>query len=141
MINFDCSILFFFFFAKRNNMSSFTNLGKYLFAIPFLVFALFHFMGAANMAAMVPIPGGEFWVYITGLAMAAFAISVFIGKFDKLAAILLAVLLMMYILLVHVKGAMGGSEMSIMSLLKDLSMAGGALMYADRFSKDNSVIG
>jgi putative oxidoreductase len=122
-------------------MSALTNLGKYLFAIPFLVFGLFHFMGASNMAGMVPIPGGAFWVYLTGAAMAAFAVSVFMGKYDKLAGVLLAALLMLYILLIHGKSAAGGDQMATISALKDLALAGGALMYANTLAKDNSIIG
>ncbi len=121
-------------------MGSIIGLGKYLFAIPFLVFGIFHFMDDGSMASMAPF-GGSIMIYITGLAMILAAISIFIGKYDKLACVLLAVLLLLYILLVHAKGLGGeGQQMSMMAILKDLGLMGGALMAA-ALAKDNSVIG
>ena len=69
-------------------MNAILNLGKWLFAVPFLVFGVFHFLGAKDMAGMVPF-GGEIMVYITGVALVAAAVSMFIGKYDKLATGLL----------------------------------------------------
>ena len=121
-------------------MNSIIGLRKYIFALPFLIFGIFHFMGAEDMAAMAP--GGTIMVYITGVPLIAAAISIFIGKLDKLACVLLAVLLILFILLVHAKGL--GDEatmqMSTMSILKDLGLAGGALLCAGN-AKDKSVIG
>ena len=45
-------------------MNAITGLGKYFFAIPMLIFGVFHFMGANEMAAMAP--GGVISVYFTG---------------------------------------------------------------------------
>ena len=125
-------------------MGSIIKLGKYLFAIPFIVFSLFHFMGASDMAAMAP--GGVVMVYISGVAMLAAGVSIIIGKYDKLAAVLLALLLIIYIVTIHIPGLMGAGDdamamqMSMGGLLKDLGLAGGALMYAS-MAKDNSIIG
>ncbi len=122
-------------------MNSVIGLGKYIFAIPFLVFGIMHFMNADAMAGMAP--GGSIMVYITGLALVAAAISIFIGKLDKLAAVLLALMLILFIVLLHAKG-LGGDEAtmqaSMSNLLKDLGLAGGALLYAGQ-ATDNSVIG
>ena len=122
-------------------MKAVTGLGKYLFAIPLLIFGLFHFMGANDMAGMVPIPGGAIWVYITGAGLIAAAISMFIGKLDKLATVLLALMLLIFVFAIHLGGAMEGNQASTANLLKDLAMAGGALMYANSMAKDDSVIG
>ncbi len=124
-------------------MNSFIGLGKYLFAAPFAIFGLLHFMGADAMAGMVPIPGGALWVYITGLAMLAAAVSVFIGKYDKVAMVALAALLVVYILAVHVPGMSkggDGAQFALISILKDLALAGGALLYAGAYAKDGSYI-
>ena len=40
-----------------------TTVARYVFAIPFGIFGLFHFMNASQMAGMVPLPGGVVWVY------------------------------------------------------------------------------
>lgn len=113
-------------------MDAIIKLGKYLLAVPMAVFGIFHFMGANNMAGMVPsfIPGGVLWVYVTGAALIAAAVAIIIGKKAKLASFLLAVLLLVFVLAIHLKGAMGGDQMAMASLLKDLAIAGGALVFA-----------
>ncbi|MFZ1379979.1 MAG: hypothetical protein WAS56_09955 [Saprospiraceae bacterium] len=120
-------------------MNAITGLGKYFFAIPMLIFGVFHFMGANEMAAMAP--GGVISVYFTGACLILFAISVFIGKYDKLAAVLLAFMLLLFVALVHLKSATTGNQMATMSLIKDLALVGGALMYAHSHARDNSIIG
>ena len=120
-------------------MDKIIGLGKYLYAIPFGVFGIMHFMGADNMAAMAPF-GGAIMIYITGAAMLAACVSIIIGKMDKLATVLLALLLILYIALVHFP-AMGGEDYTpTINAFKDLALCGGALMYAG-MAKDNSVIG
>ncbi len=47
-------------------MNSVTGLGKYLYAIPMVIFGVFHFLGANDMAAMAPF-GGIFIIYFTGI--------------------------------------------------------------------------
>ncbi len=120
-------------------MKAITALGKYLFAIPFLIFGLFHFISAQQMVGAVPIPGGIFWVYLTGLGMIAAGIAMLIGKYDKLAAVLLALMLIIFVLAIHLPATFGGQQP--INLLKDLAMAGGALMYAHGLAKDPSIIG
>jgi putative oxidoreductase len=113
--------------------STLTKIGPYLIAIPAAIFGILHFMGADGMAGMVPIPGGAIWVYITGLALIAAAVSVIIGKKTRMAATLLAVLLLIFVLTIHLPGVIAGGDggqMSLMSMLKDLMIAGGALVYA-----------
>ena len=121
-------------------MNSIIGLGKYIFAVPFLIFGSMHFMYADMMAGMAP--GGSIMVYISGLTMILAAISIFIGKLDKLACVLLAVQLLLYILLVHAPGLGDEATMntSMSGLLKDLGLLGGALMAASQ-AKDNSIVG
>ncbi len=126
-------------------MNGILGLGKYLFAVPFAVFGIMHLMNADAMAGMTPF-GGSIIVYITGLALIAAAVSIFIGKYDKLGTALLGLMLLLFALLVHARGLSaatdaGASAASMGSLLKDLSLAGAAWMYAGSLSKDKSVIG
>lgn len=122
-------------------MNAILNLGKWLFAVPFLVFGVFHFLGAKDMAGMAPF-GGEIMVYITGVALVAAAVSMFIGKYDKLATILLALMLILFIVFIHGPAAGDSANQAAMpNLLKDLALAGAALLYAKNEAKDNSVIG
>lgn len=114
-------------------ISPLTKVGRFLLAIPMAIFGLFHFMGAENMAKMVPIPGGVIWVYVAGLALIAAAVAIIMQKKARLAAALLAILLLVFVLTIHLPGVMAGGDngqMSMMNLLKDLAIAGGALVYA-----------
>ena len=121
-------------------MNGIIGLGRYIFAVPFLIFGIMHFMNADAMAGMAP--GGSIMVYISGLALVLGAISIFMGKLDKLACVLLAVLLLLFIILIHAPGLgdEASMQMSMSGLLKDLGLLGGALMAASQ-AKDNSVIG
>ncbi len=125
-------------------MNSLIGLGKYLFAIPMAIFGAMHFMGADAMAGMVPISGGVIWVYVTGASLILAAVAVFLGKMDKLASVALAILLLLFVILIHMPNAMSADsaikQMGMISVLKDLALAGGALMCASQ-SRDNSIIG
>lgn len=121
-------------------MQTIIGWGKYIFAIPFLLFGIMHLMGAEQMAGMAP--GGAIMVYISGITMILAAISIFIGKLDKLACVLLALQLLLYIIFVHAPGLSNpdSMQMSTAALLKDLGLLGGALMCASQ-ARDNSIIG
>ncbi len=126
-------------------MNSILGLGKYLFAVPFAIFGIMHLMNADSMAGMAPF-GGSIIVYITGLCLIAAAVSIIIGKYDKLATALLGLFLLLTALLVHAKGLSnaadaGASAAAMGGLLKDIMLAGAAWMYSASLSKDNSVIG
>ncbi len=87
---------------------------------------------------MVPtwVPGGVFWVYLTGIAIIATTVSFIIKKKVELAGQLLALLLLTFVLTIHIPGMIGGNMMAMSSILKDTSMAGGALLIA-HFFKDS----
>ncbi|MCG8331920.1 MAG: hypothetical protein MI974_29810 [Chitinophagales bacterium] len=120
-------------------MNAVLRLGKFLFAIPFAIFGLFHFMGAEAMKGMAF--GSSILVYFTGLALIAAAVSILIGKMDKLATALLGLMLLLFIFIIHLNGAMAGDQAATMGLLKDLALAGAAWMYAGNMAKDNAIIG
>jgi len=110
-------------------MDAVTKLGKYFFAIPFAIFGVMHLMNADAMAPMAF--GSSILVYITGVCLIAAAVSMLIGKMAKLAAMLLALFLIATVLAVHLQAVMGGDEMAMGQILKDVALAGAALMYAD----------
>ena len=120
-------------------MNAVLSLGKYLFAIPFAVFGIFHFMKTEGMAGMAF--GQSALVYLTGVALIAAAVSMLIGKLDKLAAVLLALMLIIFVLAIHLGGAMDGDQSAMSAMLKDIMLAGAALIYARSEAKDASVIG
>jgi len=119
-----------------------TTVARIIFALPFGIFGIFHFMGAKDMAGMVPsfIPGGAFWIYLVGAALVAACVSIIIQKMAKLASLLLALMLLLFILTMHVPGLMNEvtMQMSMMSLLKDMALMGGALTFAGIFAKEEA---
>ncbi len=112
-----------------------TSVARIIFGIPFLIFGIFHFMKASQMGEMVAIPPGQFWVYLTGLGHILAAIAFFINKKVKLAALLLALMLLAFILGVHLPmmiGAEGGDQFQqqLQAILKNIALIGGALTVA-----------
>jgi putative oxidoreductase len=110
--------------------------GRILFSLPFLVFGVFHLMNSGAMAGMVPsyLPGGIFWVILTGLALIAAAISLYIKKMVRLAMLLLALFLVITALAIQLPGLSNPNpqmaQMALPGLLKDLGLAGAALFMA-----------
>lgn len=123
------------------NLSFLTDIvARVLFAIPFFMFGVNHFIYANMMAGMVPayVPGGIFWIYFTGAALIAAAVSIVTKIQGKLAMYLLALLLLTFVVTLHVPG-LGNPQtkmMSMMALLKDLGLMGGALLLAGIFEKE-----
>ncbi len=117
-------------------MNSILNAGRFLYAIPMVIFGLMHFMAANDMAAMAP--GGVGMVYFTGVALIAAGVAIMIRKYDKLASVLLAVMLLLFII-PHAQG-MADNPMEMGNILKNIAMAGGALMAGSQ-AGDDAVIG
>ena len=109
-----------------------SKVARVLFASPFAIFGLFHFLNGSAMAGMVPIPGGLFWIYFTGAALIAGSIGILTGVLGRLAALGLSALLVTFILGIHAPGLTNPEmqQMAMMGLLKDVSLLGGALTWA-----------
>jgi putative oxidoreductase len=112
-----------------------STLGRIIFAIPFLVFGIMHLVKANDMSGYVPIPGGVFWIYLTGLAMIAAFVSIITKIQIKLATMLLALMLLIIIVTIHIPGLSNPQMMQITltNLLKDAGLMGGALILAGTF--------
>jgi hypothetical protein len=67
-----------------------TTIARVLFALPFALFGISHLFNGRAMAGYVPVPGGIFWVYFTGLAMIAASIGLLTKILGKWAALGLA---------------------------------------------------
>lgn len=106
------------------------TVGRILYALPFLGFGIGHLTNAHFMAGMVPLPGGIFWIYLTGLALLAASISIIIQTKARLATLLLGIMLIIFVLLIHLPNAMSANQATQMmgqaNLMKDLSLAGAA---------------
>lgn len=113
--------------------STIGKIGRFVYAIPFAIFGLFHFMNASAMAGMVPFPGGVFWVYLTGVALIGASVALIIQKEVKLVALLLGIMLLIFALSIHLPGVISGGEgmqNSMSSMLKDLALSGAAFFVS-----------
>jgi len=124
-------------------MNAFLSLGRWLFAIPFAIFGLLHFMNGSQMVDMIPtyLPVPYLWLFLAGAGLVSASVAMLLGKYDKLAATLLGVELILFVLLLHLPAIMRGEQMAMSVLLKDLTLAGAALLYAQYVAKDRAVIG
>lgn len=114
-------------------------IARFLYGIPFILFGIGHFTNASAMAGMVPVPGGVFWVYFTGVAMILAAIAAITKWQGRLAMLLLALLLLIYIVSIHIPNMMNPETrmMGMMGAFKDMGLMGGALMLAGIFARES----
>jgi len=115
------------------------TISRILFAMPLVVFGLFHLTKAGMLAGAVPIPGGVFWVYLTGLAFLAASVAILIKKYTSLATLLLGIMLLAFVLLVQLPGTLKGGDSAMMhfpNLLKDTALAGAAFFMSGIFKKE-----
>ncbi len=119
-------------------MKNIKSIGRYLFTVPFAAMGLMHMTNAGDMAGMVPsfIPGGILWVYLIGLALIAAAVSFVIQKHTYLAGILTAALMFVFVLTIYLPDFIGGNQMAMGMILKELGLAGGALLLAANYQED-----
>jgi uncharacterized membrane protein len=119
-------------------MNPIANIGRFLFAIPMVVFGVFHFVNTRTLQNVVPsfIPGQTFWVYLTGAALIAAGISILIKKQVKIISTLLAVMLLLFAVFVHFPLALEGDQIATSSLLKDTALAGGAFILGHYFKNN-----
>jgi len=116
-----------------------SRIGTIFYALVIGFFGLNHFMNGTGMAKMVPkfLPGGEFWVYITGACMIAAAIAFLLNKFSRLAGLLLCLFLLLIVLTVHLPAVLdapdqGARRFPMVNLIKDTGLAAAALLVAAR---------
>jgi len=113
--------------------------GMIIYALVIAFFGINHFLVGTGMQNTVPsfIPGGVFWVYLTGAALIAAAIAFITGWQRSLAGYLLAAFLIIIVLTVHLPAIMHAPDMAarrfpLTNLVKDMGIAAGALMIAGK---------
>jgi hypothetical protein len=117
-----------------------TTLGRYLFAVPLVVFAAQHFLYAHFLAALVTswIPGHLFWAYFVGVAFLAAALAIVTGKSASFAATMLGLMFLLWVLVLHLArvaaASRNGNEWT--SAFVALAMAGSAFALAGTLTKN-----
>jgi uncharacterized membrane protein YphA (DoxX/SURF4 family) len=108
------------------------HIARILFALPFLLFGISHMIMADRMAPIVEdrMPGnGKIWIYLCGAFLIVASLAIIVRKFDFWAALGLALLLLLYVLVLHAPNA-ASDPLAMSNTLKDIALAGGALIYA-----------
>lgn len=125
-------------------MKNLTTIGRILFAIPFALFGINHFLMLDYYLGMLTsfIPLGAYTIILTGIMLIVASISIITKKFIKFSTIILAILLFFFIITIHIPHLLNGGEKTItlIALLKDISLMGGSLMIAGMYSeKENGL--
>lgn len=110
-----------------------------IFAIPWIVFGIQHFMYADFVANLVPayFPARVFLAYFIGVAMIAAGISFIVNIKARLAAILLGVMLLIFIFLIHIPTLAGDSPtlINLTRAFQDVSLTAAAFILAGALSR------
>ena len=121
-------------------MKNITTIGRVLFAIPFGIFGINHFLMTDYYVGLLTsfIPLGAYTIILTGIMLIATSISILTKKFVKVSTIILAILLFVFIVTIHIPHLLNGGEKTItlIALLKDISLLGGSLMIAGIYSEE-----
>jgi putative oxidoreductase len=121
-------------------MKKLTSLGRILFAIPFGLFGINHFLMLDYYLGMLTsfIPLGAYTIILTGIMLIATSISIITKKFVKFSTLMLSLLLLVFIITIHIPHLITETDktVSIIALLKDISLMGGSLMIAGIYSEE-----
>jgi putative oxidoreductase len=115
-------------------MKNLSAIGRILFAIPFFIFGINHFLMMDYYVGMLTsfIPLGPYTIILTGVVMIIASISIITRKFIVQSTLALATLLLLFIATIHIPHLLNGSDrtVTLIALLKDISLLGGSLMIA-----------
>jgi uncharacterized membrane protein len=123
-------------------VSALAEVGRFLFAIALVVFAVQHFLYARFVATLVPawIPGHLFWAYFTGAAFVAAALAIATKQRARLASAWLGIMFLLWVIVLHAPRvaatSRNGDEWT--SMLVALAMSGAAFILAESFAIDRA---
>ncbi|MBD0278307.1 MAG: hypothetical protein M3342_13470 [Bacteroidota bacterium] len=119
------------------NQHIISRIAIYLLSIVMIMFGIYHFQHPDNLIAVVPqfLPNSMIWVYIVGVAFILAAISFMTNVLVRVAAYLLALLLLTFVFTIHLPNYLhtadrGLQQMSFVNMLKDAALAAFALYIA-----------
>lgn len=120
-------------------MKNLTTIGRILFAIPFALFGLNHFLMLDYYLGLLTsfVPLGAYTIILTGIMLIAASISIITKILVKFTTLLLALLLFIFIVSIHIPHLFADTDktITIIALLKDISLMGGSLMIAGIYSE------
>lgn len=127
-------------------MKKLAFIGRILFALPFGIMGLNHFLMTDVFVGMMSsfIPGSAFTVLLTGALLILGCISIILNKNLKIVCFGLAGLLFIFILTIHIPGLFSLDlkivQTQLIELLKDTSLMGSAILiavFSDSFKPEN----
>ena len=122
-------------------MKNLTTIGRILFAVPFALFGINHFLMLDYYLGMLTsfVPLGPYTIILTGIMLIAASISIITKILVKFSTLMLSLLLLIFILTIHIPHLMGGDAdktVTLIALLKDISLMGGSLMISGIYSEE-----
>ena len=117
-------------------MKNLATIGRILFAVPFGIIGLNHFLMTDIFLGMMSsfIPGGGYTILLTGALLIAASVCIIINKYIQIVCYSLAGLLLLFILTIHIPGLFTNNfQIALFGLLKDTGLMGGALIIAAYF--------
>ena len=115
-------------------MKKIAALGRILFAIPFGILGLNHFLMKDYYLGLVTsfIPGLGFSIFLIGIFLMGVSISIILNKYIKISCLLLAGMLLIFILTIHIPNLWVPAQKTIalIELMKDTALMGAALLIA-----------
>ena len=116
------------------NPGKLSAIGPAFVASALAAFGLEHFVAARSIMQIVPswMPGKLAWTCFVGVALLAAAASLALARHVRLAARLLGLMFLLFVLLIHLPGAIDNPGQRLMwtVLLRDLAFGGGAWALA-----------
>jgi uncharacterized membrane protein len=108
--------------------------GPLFLAFPMATFAGDHFIAPREIAGMISawIPWHLFWAYFVGIALLAAAFSIVLRIYSTLAATLLGIMLLSFVLLMHLPEYIRNpsDRIALAIVLRDSSFSAGAFAFA-----------
>ena len=121
-------------------MKKLTTIGRILFAVPFALFGINHFLMLNYYLGMLTsfVPLGANTIILTGIMLIAASLSIITKILVKFSTLLLAVLLFIFIITIHIPHLFTDADktISIIALLKDISLMGGSLMISGIYAEE-----
>jgi len=121
-------------------LSHLATLGRVVFAVALVVFAVQHFLYAKFVATIIPawIPARLFWSYFVGVAFVAAALAIVTGRMARIASILAGTMFFIWVVILHVPrvAAKPRNGDEVTSLLVALAMSGASFILAESFVAD-----
>jgi putative oxidoreductase len=119
-----------------------TTIGRILFALPFGLLGINHFIMKNFYLMMVTsvIPFMGFSVLLVGLILIIASISIILNKMVQISCWTLASLLLLFIIFIHIPNLFNEATQTIglIELMKDTALLGGSLMIAGMSNKTNA---